>query len=142
MARTPAEGIGRPGLAPPRLRGLSRADYSALGGLGGAGCALRHGERSGGGGERLRSLAEIVGDTGKVVPEENVPALATALQELYADRAECERLGAAGRRRIMDEFSDSAIAAKTLAFWRQISTCKRLTSGNLRANFDPPCPSL
>jgi glycosyltransferase involved in cell wall biosynthesis len=67
------------------------------------------------------ALPEIVGDTGKIVPEENVPALATALQELYADRVECERLGAAGRRRLMDEFSDSAIAGKTLAFWRSLT---------------------
>jgi glycosyltransferase involved in cell wall biosynthesis len=67
------------------------------------------------------ALPEIVGDTGKIVPEENVPALATALQELYADRAECERLGAAGRRRIMDEFSDEALANKTFAFWRSLT---------------------
>jgi starch synthase len=62
-----------------------------------------------------------VGDTGKIVPEEDVPALAAALQELYADRAECERLGTAGRRRIMDEFSDSAIAGKTLGFWHAVA---------------------
>jgi hypothetical protein len=43
------------------------------------------------------------------------------LQELDVDRAQCERLGGAGRRRIMDEFSDSAIAAKTLAFWRRLA---------------------
>jgi glycosyltransferase involved in cell wall biosynthesis len=67
------------------------------------------------------ALPEIVGDTGRIVPEEDVPALATALQELYADRAECERLGAAGRRRIMDEFSDAALAHKTLAFWRSLA---------------------
>ena len=34
------------------------------------------------------ALPEIVGETGKIVPEENVPALTTALQELYADGAE------------------------------------------------------
>ena len=67
------------------------------------------------------ALPEIVGDTGKIVPEEDVPALAAALQELYADRAECERLGTAGRRRIMDEFSDSAIAGKTLGFWHAVA---------------------
>jgi glycosyltransferase involved in cell wall biosynthesis len=67
------------------------------------------------------ALPEIVGDTGKIVPEENVPALATALQELYADRAECERLGAAGRQRILEEFSDTAVAQKTLAFWRSLT---------------------
>jgi glycosyltransferase involved in cell wall biosynthesis len=67
------------------------------------------------------ALPEIVGDTGRIVPEEDVGALAAALRELYADRAECERLGAAGRRRIMDEFSDDAIAGKTLNFWRTLT---------------------
>jgi glycosyltransferase involved in cell wall biosynthesis len=67
------------------------------------------------------ALPEIVADTGRIVPEENVPALTSTLQELDVDRAQCERLGGAGRRRIMDEFSDSAIAAKTLAFWRRLA---------------------
>jgi glycosyltransferase involved in cell wall biosynthesis len=66
------------------------------------------------------ALPEIVGDTGKIVPEEDVPALAAALEELSADRSETERLGVAGRKRIMDQFSDSAIAGKTLAFWRSL----------------------
>jgi glycosyltransferase involved in cell wall biosynthesis len=68
------------------------------------------------------ALPEIVGDAGRIVPEEDVPALTTALQELHANRAECERLGAAARRRVMEEFSDSAIATKTLSFWRTVST--------------------
>jgi glycosyltransferase involved in cell wall biosynthesis len=67
------------------------------------------------------ALPEIVGDTGKIVPEEDVPALTAALQDFYADRAECERLGTAGRYRIMEEFSDSAIAGRTLAFWRTLT---------------------
>ncbi|HEX2250023.1 MAG TPA: glycosyltransferase, partial [Gemmatimonadales bacterium] len=67
------------------------------------------------------ALPEIVGDSGRIVREEDVPALTNALQELYADRAECERLGAAGRRRVMEEFSDEAVATKTLAFWRKLT---------------------
>jgi glycosyltransferase involved in cell wall biosynthesis len=67
------------------------------------------------------ALPEIVGDAGRIVPEEDVPALAATLQELYANRSECERLGAAGRQRIMDEFSDDAIAGKTLNFWRKLT---------------------
>jgi glycosyltransferase involved in cell wall biosynthesis len=67
------------------------------------------------------ALPEIVGDAGRIVPEEDVPALAATLSALYADRAECERLGAAARRRIMDEFSDGAIAGKTLSFWRSLA---------------------
>jgi glycosyltransferase involved in cell wall biosynthesis len=66
-------------------------------------------------------LAELVGDAGRIVPEEDVPALTAALQELYADRAECDRLGSVGRRRILEHFSDDAIARKTLAFWRSLA---------------------
>jgi glycosyltransferase involved in cell wall biosynthesis len=67
------------------------------------------------------ALPEIVGDAGRIVPEEDVAALSAALHALYADRAECERLGTAARRRIMDEFSDGAIAGKTLGFWRSLT---------------------
>ncbi len=66
------------------------------------------------------ALAEIVGKGGRIVPEEDVPALTAAIQELDADRAECERLGEAGRRRIVEEFSDAAVAGKMLAFWRTL----------------------
>lgn len=68
------------------------------------------------------ALPEIVGNGGRIVPEEDVPALTATLQELYADKAECERLGAAGRRRIVEELSDSAIAGKMLTFWRTLTT--------------------
>jgi glycosyltransferase involved in cell wall biosynthesis len=67
------------------------------------------------------AVPELVGDAGRIVPEEDVPALSAALQELYADRAECARLGSAGRRRVLERFSDDAIAAKTLTFWRSLT---------------------
>jgi glycosyltransferase involved in cell wall biosynthesis len=68
------------------------------------------------------ALPELVGEAGRIVPEEDVPALSSALQELYSDRAECERLGSLGQRRIMAEFSDAAIARKILGFWRTLTT--------------------
>lgn len=68
------------------------------------------------------ALRELVGDAGRIVPEEDVPGLAAALQELYADRAECERLGTVGRRRAMEQFSDGAVAGKMLDFWRTLTT--------------------
>ncbi len=67
------------------------------------------------------ALPELVGDAGRIVPEEDVPALAAALHQLYADRSEGERLGVAGRRRVAEEFSDTALARKTLAFWRTLT---------------------
>jgi glycosyltransferase involved in cell wall biosynthesis len=67
-------------------------------------------------------LPELVGDAGRIVPEEDVPALAAELAELYSNRYECERLGAAGRHRVLEHFSDDAIAARTLTFWRTLTT--------------------
>ncbi len=55
-----------------------------------------------------------------VVPEEDVGALADTLQRLHDDPAEHQRLGAAGRHRVMDAYTDAAVAERTLAFWRDI----------------------
>ncbi len=66
------------------------------------------------------ALPEIVGDAGKIVPEEDVAALTAALQDFYVNRPECERLGSVGWRRVQEEFSHAAIATKTLAFWRTL----------------------
>lgn len=63
------------------------------------------------------ALPEIVGSAGMVVPEEDVIAIAEALQRLHDDPVERERLAAAGRRRVMGEYTDAAIAEKTLRFW-------------------------
>jgi glycosyltransferase involved in cell wall biosynthesis len=65
------------------------------------------------------ALPEIVGPAGLVVPEEDVVALSEALQRLHDDPAERERLAAAGRRRAMSEYTDAAIAEKTLRFWTE-----------------------
>ena len=71
-------------------------------------------------GSAAGAIPETFGDAGIVVPEEDVPALAATLQQLHDDPAECARLGAAGRRRVMDQYSDAAIAEKTLRFWREV----------------------
>jgi glycosyltransferase involved in cell wall biosynthesis len=68
------------------------------------------------------ALPEIVGSAGMVVPEEDVLAIAEALQRLHDDPVERERLAAEGRRRVMSEYTDAAIAGKTLRFWTQSIT--------------------
>jgi glycosyltransferase involved in cell wall biosynthesis len=72
-------------------------------------------------GSATGAIPETLGDAGLVIPEEDVAALAEALQRLHDDRAEVERLGAAGRRRVMDGYTDAAIADRTLAFWREVT---------------------
>jgi len=64
------------------------------------------------------ALPETVGQAGLIVPEENVDAIADALQRLHDDPAERERLAGEGRRRVLSEYTDTAVAEKTLRFWR------------------------
>lgn len=71
-------------------------------------------------GSAAGALPETIGDAGVIVPEEDVSALATVLQRLHDIPGESARLGAAGRRRVMDEYTDAAVADKTLRFWREI----------------------
>lgn len=66
------------------------------------------------------ALPEIVGPGGAVVPEEDVEALAGVLQRFLESPVERAQLGAAGRRRVMEEYSDSAIARKTHQFWAEL----------------------
>ncbi len=66
-------------------------------------------------------LPEIIGDAGIVVQEDDPDVLGLALERLQKMPDEQARLGAAGRRRVMAEYVDDAIARKTLAFWRQVS---------------------
>ena len=66
------------------------------------------------------ALPAAVGPGGIIVPEEDVGRLAAALQRLHDEPAERIRLGALGRQRIMDEFTDAAVAARTLQFWRSL----------------------
>jgi glycosyltransferase involved in cell wall biosynthesis len=66
-------------------------------------------------------LPEIIGDAGIVVGEDDPDVLGLALERLQSMPDEQARLGAAGRRRVMAEYVDDAIARKTLAFWRVVT---------------------
>jgi glycosyltransferase involved in cell wall biosynthesis len=71
-------------------------------------------------GSAAGAIPETLADAGVVVPEEDVTTLSETLQRLHDDPAEHQRLGAAGRRRVMDAFTDAAIAERTLGFWRDL----------------------
>jgi glycosyltransferase involved in cell wall biosynthesis len=64
------------------------------------------------------ALPELVGDAGLVVPDTD--ALAVALQGLLAEPARARALGQRARQRIFEDFTDSAVARRTLAFWREV----------------------
>jgi colanic acid/amylovoran biosynthesis glycosyltransferase len=62
---------------------------------------------------RISGVPELVsdGDTGLLVEQRDARALADALQRLHADPQLAERLGAAGRRKVLAEFDLRANAA-------------------------------
>jgi glycosyltransferase involved in cell wall biosynthesis len=67
-------------------------------------------------------LAEVVqdGQTGFLVPAQSAPALAAAILQLVCDPRRALDMGAAGRRRVEDEFDIRVVAAKYEALYRQV----------------------
>ncbi len=66
------------------------------------------------------AMAQVVGAAGTVVPEGNVPALAAALQQLVDNAQRREMLGAAGRARVVAQFTHSEVAQQTYAFLQRV----------------------
>jgi glycosyltransferase involved in cell wall biosynthesis len=67
------------------------------------------------------ALPDIIGHAGLIVKEDDVPGLTDALQDLINSPQRRVAFAQEGRRRVMSEFVDAAIARKTLAFWRTVS---------------------
>jgi glycosyltransferase involved in cell wall biosynthesis len=64
-------------------------------------------------------IPEVIGDAGVVVPAGDAGALAAALGRLAA-AAVRRPLVQAGRARVMQRFSDDAVAEATIRFWGEI----------------------
>jgi len=61
-------------------------------------------------------IPEVIGDAGRVVPASDVGALAVALRDLATPAARRPLIEAA-RIRVMQRFSDDAVAEETMQFW-------------------------
>jgi starch synthase len=72
---------------------------------------------------RVGGIPEVVadGETGLLVPPSDPQALAGALNELLGDRARAQEMGQAGRKRAVAEFGWPAIAAQTVALYRELT---------------------
>jgi glycosyltransferase involved in cell wall biosynthesis len=68
-----------------------------------------------------RESGDIVidGVNGLIIPADNPDALAEALQRLHADRAMCERFGAAGRERVVAHFTWAHFGERMLQAYRR-----------------------
>jgi glycosyltransferase involved in cell wall biosynthesis len=60
------------------------------------------------------------GFNGLLVPVNDAPALAHAMQQLIGDPALCSRMGSYGRRLVEERFTAAVVNAATLAVYRQI----------------------
>jgi glycosyltransferase involved in cell wall biosynthesis len=66
------------------------------------------------------ALPESVAKAGLIFGDGHPEGLTEALTRLLEDESLRERLAADGRRRVIAEYVDDAIARKTLAFWQRV----------------------
>ena len=64
--------------------------------------------------------AVVDGVTGRLVPVGDPGALATALLEVIADPARGREMGAAGRRRFLERFTDDRMVENTLRVYAEL----------------------
>jgi len=60
------------------------------------------------------------GVNGLLVPLRDATALATAIRQLHDDPQECQRMGQAGRAKVLAEFDERHIIEQTLAVYREL----------------------
>jgi glycosyltransferase involved in cell wall biosynthesis len=68
---------------------------------------------------RSGALPDVVGEAGMIVDQQDIPALARALQGLVAEPQRCRTFGAAGRERVLQCYSDGPVAERMLQLWRR-----------------------
>ncbi len=71
-------------------------------------------------GSNSGEIPHVIGDAGLIFPEENISALADQLRALIVNEERRRTLAAAGRRRVLDHFTQARIAAQTAAVYRQM----------------------
>ncbi|MGD2145853.1 MAG: glycosyltransferase family 4 protein [Anaerolineae bacterium] len=65
-------------------------------------------------------IPHVVGDAGLVFPEDDAPALRAQLEELMRDPDLWSSLSRRGRERVLKHFTQRAIAAQTMAVYREM----------------------
>ena len=71
----------------------------------------------------IGGMPELVvdGETGVVVPPDDVPALGAAVEGVLDDPARAARLGAAGRARVLERFTWAGVAQHCLDHYRELA---------------------
>jgi len=71
-------------------------------------------------GSRSGEIPHVIDDAGLIVPEEDSDALRAGLVQLMADDALRHDLGARGRRRVVEHYTQAQIAAETVEVYRSM----------------------
>ncbi|MFN2122357.1 MAG: glycosyltransferase [Candidatus Promineifilaceae bacterium] len=66
-------------------------------------------------------IPNVIGSTGLIFPEEDVDALHACLIELMQFEEKRRSLGEQGRRRVLENYTQSQVAARTTAIYRELS---------------------
>lgn len=79
-------------------------------------------------GSTCGEIPNVIGDAGLIFPEEDVPALRERLQRLQQNPQLRRRLAEAGRRRVLERFTQARIAAETVAVYRRLASGDQLAA--------------
>ncbi len=61
------------------------------------------------------------GVNGLLIPPRDATALAAAIRQLYDNPQECQRMGQAGRAKVLTEFDEQLVIKRTLAVYRELT---------------------
>jgi len=75
-------------------------------------------------------IPHVVGDAGLIVPEAKADALAEALRSLARDANLRRELGARGRARVLDRFTQASVARRTAEVYRQVMSGANVSASN------------
>ena len=78
------------------------------------------------------------GQTGLLVPPDDVAAVARALERLLGDAPLRRRLGDAGRKRVLDYFAMDRYVLRVLAAYQKAIDCSRLTLDRVQRQCEEP----
>jgi glycosyltransferase involved in cell wall biosynthesis len=71
---------------------------------------------------RCGALPDVVADGGMIVEENDLQALTRAIQAFVAEPWRCRAVGTAARQRVLEQYTDSAVADRMLQLWRRART--------------------
>ena len=69
---------------------------------------------------RCGALPDVVGEAGLIIDEGDGDALMRAIASLIAEPWRCRALGAAARQRVLERYSDGAVAERMGRLWRRV----------------------